>query len=396
MSLAGRRVVLGVSGGIASYKACTIARLLTKAGAHVDVVLTSAGAEFVRPVTFEALTGRPVLSSLWDRGRALDHVRLADDPELIIVAPATANLIARCAQGFADDALCAILLARASAVLLAPAMNDKMYANEITQQNIAALKARGWETVGPEVGALAEGPSDLPGRMSEPEDIFAVAERKLLGGGALSGKRVLVSAGPTREGMDPVRVITNRSSGLMGIEVAREAYSRGADVTLVMGPTSLPPPYGVETIRIESTVDLAAAIADHVSHADVFVMAAAPADYKPVEVSADKLARSNGRLSVELEPTLDILESTAPQRKADCFCVGFALEAGDNIERAREKMRRKRLDLVVYNRVDIEGAGFEVATNRVTLMTKDGEQELPLMAKRAVAHKLFDVIEAGV
>lgn len=396
MSLAGRRVVLGVSGGIASYKACTIARLLTKAGAHVDVVLTSAGAEFVRPVTFEALTGRPVLSSLWDRGRALDHVRLADDPELIIVAPATANLIARCAQGFADDALCAILLARASAVLLAPAMNDKMYANEITQQNIAALKARGWETVGPEVGALAEGPSDLPGRMSEPEDIFAVAERKLLGGGALSGKRVLVSAGPTREGMDPVRVITNRSSGLMGIEVAREAYSRGADVTLVMGPTSLPPPYGVETIRVESTVDLAAAIADHVSHADVFVMAAAPADYKPVEVSADKLARSNGRLSVELEPTLDILERTAPQRKADCFCVGFALEAGDNIERAREKMRRKRLDLVVYNRVDIEGAGFEVATNRVTLMTKDGEQELPLMAKRAVAHKLFDVIEAGV
>ncbi len=210
MTLAGRRVVLGVSGGIASYKACTIARLLTQAGVDVDVVLTASAAEFVRPLIYEALTGRPVLTSLWDRDRALDHIKLAREPDLVVVAPATANLIARCAQGIADDALTAILLAREGAVLLAPAMNDNMYASQVTQRNIGVLVGRGWKTVGPNVGALAEGPSDLPGRMSEPEEIVAVAERQLRGKGALSGRRVLVSAGPTREGLDAVRVITNR------------------------------------------------------------------------------------------------------------------------------------------------------------------------------------------
>ncbi len=396
MTLAGRRVVLGVSGGIASYKACTIARLLTQAGVDVDVVLTASAAEFVRPLIYEALTGRPVLTSLWDRDRALDHIKLAREPDLVVVAPATANLIARCAQGIADDALTAILLAREGAVLLAPAMNDNMYASQVTQRNIGVLVGRGWKTVGPNVGALAEGPSDLPGRMSEPEEIVAVAERQLRGKGALSGRRVLVSAGPTREGLDAVRVITNRSSGLMGFELAREAYARGAEVILVTGPTTLDPPYGVDVVRIDSTEELQSAISSHLKVADVLVMAAAPSDYRPTNKSAEKRARKDGSLGLELEPTPDVLESTLSDRPERCFCVGFALETGDGLKRAREKMTQKQLDMVVYNRADQNGSGFEVETNQVILITDSEEEELPLMTKSEVAAKILDAVEARV
>lgn len=396
MTLAGRRVVLGVSGGIASYKACTIARLLTQAGVDVDVVLTASAVEFVRPLIYEALTGRPVLTSLWDRDRALDHIKLAREPDLVVVAPATANLIARCAQGIADDALTAILLAREGAVLLAPAMNDKMYASQVTQRNIGVLVGRGWKTVGPNVGALAEGPSDLPGRMSEPEEIVAVAERQLRGKGALSGRRVLVSAGPTREGLDAVRVITNRSSGLMGFELAREAYARGAEVILVTGPTTLDPPYGVDVVRIDSTEELQSAISSHLKVADVLVMAAAPSDYRPTNKSAEKRARKDGSLGLELEPTPDVLESTLSDRPERCFCVGFALETGDGLKRAREKMTQKQLDMVVYNRADQNGSGFEVETNQVILITDSEEEELPLMTKSEVAAKILDAVEARV
>ena len=255
MRFAGRHLVLGVSGGIACYKSCTLARRLTEAGAAVDVILTAAAAEFVRPVTFEALTGRPVLTSLWERDRALAHLGLAKQPDLIVLAPATANVLARAAMGMADDLLTAVLLARAGPVLCAPAMNDAMYAHPATLANTRALAARGWHFVGPDTGPLAEGPSERPGRMSEPEAILVAAERLLAerGAGRLRGKTVLVTAGPTREHIDPVRVLTNPSSGRMGFALAEAAYARGAEVILVAGPTDLPLPPGLteEVDRIQ-------------------------------------------------------------------------------------------------------------------------------------------------
>ncbi len=394
MTLAGRRVVLGVSGGIASYKACTIARRLTEAGAAVEVVLTAAAGEFVRPVTFEALTGRPVLTSFWERGRALAHVHLAREAELTIVAPATANLLARTAQGLADDLLTAILLATRGPVLAAPAMNDDMYAHPATQANIATLTGRGWTMVGPAVGALAEGPSDRPGRMVEPDEIIAHAERLLRApSSALRGKRVLVTAGPTREHLDAVRVITNPSSGRMGYALATAAFARGADVVLVSGPTTLPAPLGVELVRIASTEELRDAVASRVGEADVLIMAAAPADFRPAQRRRGKAARTDGGVALDLEPTPDVLESTAPARRNGIVTVGFALETDEGLERARAKLDRKRLDLIVLNRANEIGSGFETETNRVTLISADGTRELDLLPKREVAERVLDAVE---
>ncbi|MGE0354175.1 MAG: bifunctional phosphopantothenoylcysteine decarboxylase/phosphopantothenate--cysteine ligase CoaBC, partial [Gemmatimonadales bacterium] len=260
MSWAGRHVVLGVSGGIASYKSCYLARRLTEAGARVDTVLTHSATAFVRPLTFEALTGRPALASLWEPGTALAHLRLAQQPDLIIVAPATAQLLARAALGLADDLLTTLLLARTVPVLLAPAMNDAMYAHPATMANLATLRDRGYHVVGPDTGPLAEGPSNRPGRMSEPEVILAHAERILRGNGRLRGRRVVVTAGPTREPIDPVRVLTNRSSGRMGYRLAEAAWARGADVVLISGPSGQPAPEGVELRRVETTAEMGDAV----------------------------------------------------------------------------------------------------------------------------------------
>jgi len=392
---AGRHVVLGVSGGIACYKSCLLARRLTEAGARVDVVLTQAAAEFVRPLTFEALTGRPVVRSLWEPGEALAHIRLGHDADLIIVAPATANLIARAAQGIADDVLTALLLARTAPLLLAPAMNDAMYAHPQTQANLALLGERGAVFVGPETGPLAEGPSDRPGRMSEPAVILAHAARLLRGNGALAGRRVVVTAGPTREALDPVRVVTNRSSGRMGYRLAEAAWERGADVVLISGPTSLEPPAGVSLRRIETTSDMETAVRAELASADVLIMAAAPADYRPAESPATKRPRDGGALTVVLEPTADILAATRTTRKRGAVIVGFALETGDALARGRAKLSRKDLDLIVVNDALEPGAGFEVETNRVTILDRDGgEQALPLMDKRAVADAILDAVEA--
>lgn len=394
MILAGRRVVLGVSGGIACYKACTLARRLTEAGADVDVVLTASAAEFVRPVLFEGLTGRPVTSSLWESGSALKHIRLGQDPDLIVVAPATANLLARAAQGLADDILTTILVAATVPVLLAPAMNDDMFVHPATAANLAALEARGWRVVGPGIGPLAEGPSARPGRMSEPEEIFEVAARMIRQRhGALPGRKILVTAGPTREELDPVRVVTNRSSGRMGFALAAAAYRRGAEVTLVTGPTQLPPPFGVTVVRVETTGQMHGAVAGALPGADVLVMAAAPADYAPAERVAAKRTRAEGPVTVTLEPTTDILVDTVGHRKAGGVAVGFALESGDGLERAREKLERKALDLIVLNIAGEPGAGFEVPTNRVTLVGRDGETALPLLPKSEVAERILDAVE---
>ena len=391
----GRHVVLGVSGGIACYKSCYLARHLTEAGARVDVVLTRSAAEFVRPVIFEALTGRPVLVSLWDRDAALNHVRWGQQADVVIVAPATAQLIARMAQGLADDALTSLLLATTAPVLLAPAMNDEMFAHPQTQVNLALLERRGVSIVGPDIGSLAEGPSSRPGRMSEPGAIAAHAVRLLRRDSRLAGKRVVVTAGPTREAIDPVRVVTNRSSGKMGYRLAEAAWERGADVLLISGPVMLEPPAGVSLTRIDSTAELEQAVREALPSADILVMAAAPADYRPTQFSASKRSRVDGALAIPFEPTADILKATRDARRADSMIVGFALETGDALAKGRQKLERKELDLIVVNDALEPGAGMEVDTNRVAILGRDGSSTIvPLGTKREVADAILDAIEA--
>jgi len=359
------------------------------------VVLTRSAAEFVRPVTFEALTGRPVLVSLWDRDAALNHVRWGQQADVVIVAPATAQLIARMAQGLADDALTSLLLAATSPVLLAPAMNDEMFAHPQTQVNLALLERRGVTVVGPEIGALAEGASSRPGRMSEPAAIAAHAARLLRQGSRLEGKRVVVTAGPTREAIDPVRVVTNRSSGKMGYRLAEVAWERGADVQLISGPVMLDPPVGVALTRIDSTVELEQAVREALPAADILVMAAAPADYRPSEFSAAKRSRIDGALAIPFEPTADILRATRDARRADSLIVGFALETGDALAKGRQKLERKELDLIVVNDALEPGAGTEVDTNRVAILARDGSCTIvPLGSKREVAEAILDAVEA--
>jgi phosphopantothenoylcysteine decarboxylase / phosphopantothenate---cysteine ligase len=390
----GRRVVLGVSGGIACYKSCTLARRLTEAGAQVDVILTAGAAEFVRPLTFEALTGRPVLGSLWEPGGALSHVRLGQQADLVLVAPATAHLIARVAQGLADDLLTTLLLASTAPVLLAPAMNDEMYAHPQTRANLERVRMRGVSLVGPEVGALAEGPSERPGRMSEPETILAHAARCVRGVGRLAARRVVVTAGPTRESIDPVRVVTNRSSGKMGYRVAEAAWERGADVVLITGPTALAAPIGVRVLRVETTKQLEDAVRAELPAADILVMAAAPADFRPSDPSENKRARNDGALAIPMEPTDDILSATRGQRRPGSVTVGFALETGDALAKGRAKLERKDLDLIVVNDALEPGAGFEVDTNRVALLGREGSARiLPLQSKRDVAEAILDAVE---
>jgi phosphopantothenoylcysteine decarboxylase / phosphopantothenate---cysteine ligase len=390
---AGRRVVLGVSGGIASYKSCILARRLIEAGAEVEVVLTKGAGEFVGPVTFEALTGRPVLSSLWERGRALAHIQLSQTADLIIVAPATAHLIARAAQGLADDILTTLLLARTAPLLLAPAMNDEMYARSETQANLKKLCSAGVAVVGPEIGALAEGPSERPGRMSEPETIIAHAAR-LLRGGNLAGRKVIVTAGPTRESIDPVRVVTNRSSGKMGYRVAEAAWERGADVVLISGPVALSDPIGVVVRRVETTLEMEQAVRAELPKADVLIMAAAPADFRPSSPSDGKRPRIDGALAIPMEPTGDVLDSTRGVRKPGSLMVGFALETGDALAKGLAKLERKGLDLIVVNDALEPGAGFEKDTNRVALLGRDGTRQiLPLQSKREVAEAILDRVE---
>jgi len=393
----GRHVVLGVSGGIACYKSCFLARRLTEAGARVDAVLTAGAAEFVRPATFEALTGRPVLTSLWEPGRALDHIRLARESDLVIVAPATAHLLARMAQGLADDSLTALLLARRGLVLVAPAMNDAMFAAPATARNLVLLRARGVGVVGPATGALAEGPSDQPGRMSEPETILHHATRLLRAGGPLAGKEVIVTAGPTREPLDPVRIVTNRSSGKMGFRLAQAAWYRGASVRLITGPSAEPAPEGVTLERIETTEELERAVAAALPSADVLIMAAAPADFRPAHADATKRPRQGGAMHVEFEPTTDILAATRDRRKPGGLVVGFALETGDAVAKGRAKLTRKALDLIVVNDALEPGAGFEGDTNRVTILGSGGAHwEVPLASKSSVAESILDRVEAAL
>ena len=390
----GRRVLLGVTGGIASYKTVMLARLLTQAGAEVDVVMTRAAQEFVGAVTFEAVTGRRSYSEIFGAGNALDHIRLAREAHAFVVAPASADFLARAAHGHADDLLTAALLANASPVLLVPAMNDRMWGNIQTMRNVTSLRDRGYSVLDPEVGPLAVGEGSGPGRMPEPETILSHIARVLETDAALAGKHVLVTAGATREAVDPVRFISNHSSGKMGIAVAEAAWRRGADVTLVLGHVDVAVGAGPDIVRTESADDMAAAVAAVLPRADAVVMAAAPADFRPANPSAGKISKrkdAQRSSSIDLLATTDILRSTVPLRKPQAVVVGFALETGDALSNGAAKLKEKSLDMIVINDALEEGAGFGVDTNRVSILHRNGDaEELPLMSKREVADAILD------
>jgi phosphopantothenoylcysteine decarboxylase/phosphopantothenate--cysteine ligase len=392
---ADKRVVLGVTGGIASYKSAWLARLLSKAGAEVDVVMTRAATEFVGAITFEALTGRAVHAGLFDTGRALDHIKLAREASAIIIAPATADFMARAATGQADDLLSAVLLAATCPVLLVPAMNDHMWAHPQTQANVAHLRELGYRMLDPDEGALAAGEGHGPGRMPEPEFIFAHAGRLLESTATLTGKRVLVTAGPTREAIDPVRFISNHSSGKMGVAIAAAAWRRGADVDLVAGPMSVAPPPGLTVHHVESTEQMASAVERLLPQSDVLVMAAAPADFRAAAPASSKIKKSDAPPPLALAPTTDILKSTKAARRDGSVIVGFALETNDPLTGGKTKLAGKDLDMVVVNDATEAGAGFGVDTNRVTLLLRGGgEERLPLMPKTEVADAILDRVES--
>jgi phosphopantothenoylcysteine decarboxylase / phosphopantothenate---cysteine ligase len=391
----GRRVLLGVTGGIASYKSAWLARLLATAGAEVDTVLTRAAREFIGAITFEALTGRPVHTALLDEGHALDHIKLARAADAIVVAPATADFLARAAQGRADDLLTACLLAADAPVLLVPAMNDRMWAHGQTQRNVGHLRELGYRVLDPDDGPLAVGEGSGPGRMPEPEMIFAHVARLLEPKAGLDGRRVVITAGPTREPLDPVRFLSNRSSGKMGVALASAAWRRGARVTFIAGPLAVAVPPGVEHIPVETTEEMAAAVEQSMAAAEVLIMAAAPADFRAAQPAARKIKKASAPSAIALAEAPDILVSTRGARRNGLVVVGFALETDDAVAGGREKLASKDLDLVVVNDAREPGAGFGVDTNRVTLIDRQGaEDRLPLLAKPDVADAILDRVEA--
>jgi phosphopantothenoylcysteine decarboxylase/phosphopantothenate--cysteine ligase len=393
---AGRRVLLGVTGGIAAYKAVQLARDLALAGASVETVLTAGAREFVRPLTFEALTGRAAHTSLYPAGDPNLHVRLAREADAVVVAPATANFLARAAVGMADDLLTAVLLATRAPVVLGPAMNDRMYAHPATQANLQRLAQLGYYLAGPAVGPLAWGEGEGPGRMLEPDEVLAWTGRVLEGETPLAGKRVVVTAGPTREPIDPVRFVGNRSSGRMGYEVAAAAWRRGADVVLISGPSPLDPPLGAGVRRVETAEEMLGAVAEVLPGADALVMAAAVADFRPARAAGEKIKKEAGGVpQVELEPTPDVLRATRELRAPQAVVVGFALETESPVENGRRKLEGKGLDLLVVNDAREPGAGFEVETNRVVFLQPGRPDEaLPLMSKAEVADRILDRVEA--
>ena len=385
-----RRVVLGITGGIAAYKAAELTRLLTKEGIAVDVVMTRGATQFIAPMTFQALSGNPVLTDLWDSGaaNAMGHIELSRHADAIIVAPASADFIAKLAHGTADDLLSTLCLARDCALLVAPAMNRQMWAAAATQRNAAQIRADGVIVLGPGSGDQACGEIG-DGRMLEPEELLSAllswAQPK-----HLTGKRVLLTAGPTFEAIDPVRGITNSSSGKMGFALAQACAEAGAEVTMVAGPTCLPTPAGVARDNVTSAADMAAAVEQHIASTDIFIAVAAVADYTPAVAHASKVKKSDAVLTLELKPTVDILARVAGRPKPP-YCVGFAAETDDVSKNAEDKRRRKKVPLLVANRAQDALGNDE---NEVTLLDDAGSHPLPRMAKLALARTLVAEIAA--
>ena len=399
---AGRRVALGVSGGIAAYKAVEVLRGLQRAGCEVRVGMTKRACEFVTPLTFRALSGSHVVVDDYapENPDPIAHITFSQSVELFVVAPATANVIAKFANGVADDFLTSTYLASNAPVIVAPAMNTTMLLHPATQRNLARLRADGVRIVEPDAGEMACGTIG-PGRLSEPDLIVAAALEVLRGGGArqahaqdLAAERVLITTGATREEIDPVRFISNHSSGRMGFAVAEAARSRGAEVTVVAGATTAPQPEGVRVVRAVSAAEMREAVMLEVGKATVFVAAAAVADYRPATRAGEKIKKANSALSLSLEPTPDVLAEVSGARHNGLLVVGFAAETERVVENAREKLRRKNLDAVVANDLTQDGAGFDIGTNVITLLTCDREQpvSLPLMSKLDAAHRILDEV----
>jgi phosphopantothenoylcysteine decarboxylase/phosphopantothenate--cysteine ligase len=393
-------IALGVTGGIGAYKAVEVCRGLQRHGHDVVAVMTRSAARFVGPVTFEAITRRPVITSQWKPGMNADieHIAIADQIALLLVAPCTANVIGKFAAGIADDFLSSLYLATRAPVLLAPAMNSNMLAHDAVQRNVHTLTARGVRFVEPGEGYLACG-WIAKGRLAEPPEIVAAAAALLAPSGSiLRGRHVLVTAGPTHEDIDPVRYVGNRSSGRMGFALAAEARRRGARVTLVAGPTTVEPPAADDLVRVRSADEMYAAVTTAAGQADVVIMAAAVADYTPMTPAAQKVAKSDAPLTVTLRRTRDILaelaQMSSPPTAGRRILVGFAAETGDAAAKARDKRARKGIDLIVANDVSQPDAGFEVDTNAVTIIGADGEQVLPVQSKDRVAAAVLDRVEA--
>lgn len=391
--LKGKTIVLGVTGGIACFKAAALASMLVKQHANVQVIMTENATKFVTPLTFEQLTGRKALTDTFDRNfqHSVEHIAVADRADLVLIAPATANIIAKLAHGLADDMLTTTVLACDCPKAIAPAMNTKMYENPVTQDNLATLRRYGWEVAEPASGHLACG-TEGKGRLPEPEELLELCLHAIAREKDLCGKRVLVTAGPTREALDPVRYLTNRSSGRMGYAIAKAAARRGAEVTLVSGPTALPRPGYMEIVDVESAREMFDAVTSRAPEMDIIIKAAAVADYRPADVAEDKIKKKDGDLSIPLERTRDILGTLGQRKREGQFLCGFSMETRDLIENSRKKLTKKNLDMVAANNVKVEGAGFGVETNVLTLITAEGEKELPLMSKDAAADALLDAI----
>ena len=390
--LSGKTILLGVTGGIAAYKAAALASALVKLHASVEVVMTRNATQFITPLTFEQLTGNRTMVDTFDRNfsHQVEHIALADRTDLVIVAPATANVCAKLAHGLADDMLTTTVLACPCPKLIAPAMNTKMYENPVTQDNLDLLRRYGWEVIAPASGRLACGAVG-PGKMPEPDTLVQHILRVLALPHDLAGRRVLVTAGPTQESLDPVRYLTNHSTGKMGYAIARMAMLRGAEVTLISGPTALEPPPFVTVVPIISAEDMFQAVSRTCQQADFIFKAAAVADYRPVTVASDKIKKKDGDLSIPVERTPDILGTIGPQKTHQFLC-GFSMETKDLVENSSAKLAKKNLDMVVANNLKVAGAGFGVDTNVVTFITLDGTRELPLMSKADVADAILDEI----
>ena len=388
-----KTILLGVTGGIAAYKSASLASRLVKAGAEVRVIMTEHATNFINPITFETLTGHKCITDTFDRNFEfqVEHVSLAKKADVIMVAPATANVIAKLAHGLADDMLTTTILASHAPKLVAPAMNTGMYENPVTQDNLALLKKYGMEVIEPAAGHLACG-DEGKGKMPEPEILYEHILRSCACKQDMKGLKVLVTAGPTQEAVDPVRFLTNHSSGRMGYSIAKACMLRGADVTLVTGRTALTPPLFVDVVPVVSAKDMYDAVISRSDEMDIIIKAAAVADYRPVHVAEEKVKKSDGSFSLELERTDDILKYLGEHKKPGQFLCGFSMETENMLENSRKKLEKKHLDMIAANNLKVPGAGFETTTNIITIITPNSVKELELMSKDDAAFRLLDEI----
>lgn len=392
--LKGKTIVLGVTGSVAAYKMANVASMLVKRGCEVHVIMTKNATNFINPIAFESLTNTKCLVDTFDRNFQFHvaHISLTDKADAMLIAPASANIIGKIASGIADDMLSTTVMACAKPVIIAPAMNTKMYANPILQDNLQKLRSFGYEIIEPATGHLACGTTGA-GKMPSEEVLIAHLERQIAYEKDLAGKKVLVTAGPTVEAIDPVRYISNHSSGKMGYAIAKAAMLRGAEVTLVSGQTAIEPPMFVDTVNVTSAEDMYQAVMERSDEQDIIIKAAAVADYTPADVSDEKVKKKDGDLAISLVRTKDILRALGERKRPGQFLCGFSMETQNMLENSRAKLQKKKIDMIVANNLKEEGAGFCTDTNVVTLITKEEEKQLPMLSKDEVGNELLNFIQ---